>query len=51
MLSPSALNVPVDVLLSTVVPIHAWFGMNNVIGDYVSSLSFMRSAPVAETVL
>ena len=34
-LSPSVINIPVDVALGLVFPIHAHIGMNYVISDYV----------------
>ena len=34
-LSPSALNYPVDVLLAVILPLHAHVGLNYVISDYV----------------
>ncbi|RHY94617.1 hypothetical protein DYB37_006629 [Aphanomyces astaci] len=34
-LSPSALNVPVDYLLAVLVPVHSHIGINNVVSDYV----------------
>lgn len=34
-LSPSKLNIPVDVALGLIFPIHAHIGMNYVISDYV----------------
>jgi succinate dehydrogenase (ubiquinone) membrane anchor subunit len=34
-LSPSPLNLPVDLALGVLIPLHAHVGMNNVISDYV----------------
>ena len=35
LLSPSAINLPVDLALGVIIPIHSHIGMNNVISDYV----------------
>lgn len=33
--SPSIISLPADVLISLTLPMHTWWGMRNVINDYV----------------
>lgn len=34
-LSPSVINMPIDLALGVIFPVHAHIGMNNLISDYV----------------
>lgn len=34
-LSPSIASLPTDIMLSLTLPLHSWWGMRNVINDYV----------------
>lgn len=33
--SPSILSLPADLLISLTLPLHTWWGMRNVVNDYV----------------
>ncbi|CAM9849684.1 unnamed protein product [Sphacelaria rigidula] len=51
--SPSAITMPVDVVLGIAMPVHAHIGMNYVISDYVprASRGPARGAMLAATVI
>ncbi|GMH86272.1 hypothetical protein TrST_g6911 [Triparma strigata] len=44
-LSPSKLNLPIDVLLGLALPLHAHIGMSYVITDYVPKISKSLTGP------
>lgn len=50
-LSPSVLNLPVDVLLGLALPAHAHIGMSYVITDYVPKLSKSLVGPARVALL
>ena len=43
MLSPSSMNMPIDLLLGVIIPVHGHIGGNDLISDYAKKITKAKS--------